>query len=182
MLRRMLGCGRFRRAGLGVLLALGGCSSSYKPENKPIDPAITAALEAERAQERAELEAELAEAAELERAVSIIENEAGEPPRTLVAGEVSQLFLYYCGECHSAELGELGYWDGMFGIEDLELMIEKGKIIPGDGEGSRLVQRMREGTMPPPTAENAPMSAPSVDRIIAFIDTLPEPVELPAEE
>lgn len=156
------------------LFWVGGCSSSHGPDPEPIDPEW---LETERERVRAEREAELAqeaERAELERAVQAIESEGGEPPRPLEEAEVSQLFLYYCGECHAAEFARPSY-DGMFGIEDLALMIEIGKIMPGDGEGSRLVVRMRDGRMPPPLADLPPMPEPSIERIAAFIDALPVP-------
>jgi hypothetical protein len=172
-----------RWAAGSVLLCGGGCSSSYGPDPAPLTPERAAALEAERERLRVEQEAEReaalakeAEFAALERAVQGIESEGGEPSRPLEESEVSQLLLYYCGDCHGAELA-LPYSDGMYGIEDLALMIESGKILPGDGEGSRLVVRMRmgEGRMPPVNAENPPMPEPSIERIVAFIDALPVP-------
>src|SRR5690606_30986939 len=125
---------------------------------------------------RTEREAEEAAQAELERAVQEIESPPGDPPPPLDEEEVSKLFLYYCGgECHAArEVGPAT--DGMFGIEDLEVMLEKGKITPGDGEGSRLIVRIRQGSMPPPNSDWPPMPPPSADRIAAFIDGLPLPV------
>jgi hypothetical protein len=151
-----------------------GCSSSHGPDPEPIDPEW---LEAERERVRAERQAELAEEAEraeLERAVQAIESEGGEPPRPLEEAEVSQLFLYYCGECHGTEVEA---YEGMYGIENLARMIERGKITPGDGDGSRLVVRMRmnEGRMPPLLADLPPMPEPSIERIAAFIDALPVP-------
>lgn len=172
-----------RWAAVSALLWCAGCSSSYGPDPEPLSPERAAAVEAERERLRAEQEAEReaqlakeAEFAELERAVQRIESEGGEPPPPLEEGEVSQLLLYYCGECHAAELA-LPHYDGMFGIEDVALMIEIGKIVPGDGEGSRLVERMRmiEGRMPPLLADNPPMPEPSIERIVAFIDALPVP-------
>lgn len=159
-----------------VLLWGGGCSSSYGPDPEPLDPERAAALEAERQRLRAEQEAELAKEAELERAVQGIESEGGEPPRPLAEGEVSQLFLHYCGECHAAELAWPSF-DGLYGIEDVALMIELGKITPGDGEGSRLVERMRAGDwpMPPLLSELPAMPERSIERIVAFIDALPVP-------
>jgi hypothetical protein len=166
-----------------VLLWCAGCSSSYGPDPEPLSPERAAAVEAERERLRAEQEAEReaalakeAEFAELERAVQGIESESADPPRPLEEGEVSQLLLYYCGDCHAAEL-ERPNFDGMYGVEDIALMIESGKITPGDGEGSRLVERMRmiEGRMPPLLAENPPMPEPSIQRIVAFIDALPVP-------
>lgn len=172
------------RAVASVLLWGAGCSSSYGPDPEPLSPERAAAVEAEQERLRAERDAERearlakeAEFADLERAVQSIESEGGEPPRPLEEGEVSQLLLYYCGECHGGDI-ELGpSLDGMVGIENLASMIDQGKITPGDGDGSRLVVRMRmiEGRMPPLTAENPPMPEPSIERVAAFIDTLPVP-------
>lgn len=164
-----------------ALLGVGGCSSSHGPDPEPIDPEW---LEAERERHRAEREVELAEEAEraeLERAVQAIESEGSEPPRPLEEAEVSQLFLYYCGECHAADANLTPLNDGMYGIEDLALMIEIGKIMPGDGDGSRLVVRMRmnEGRMPPQNGDLPPMSESSIERIVAFIDALPMPDDAP---
>jgi len=157
-----------------ALVWVGGCSSSHGPDPGPIDPEW---LEAERARVRADREAELAE---LQGAVQAIESEGGEPPRPLEEAEVSQLFLYYCGECHGAE-PRPNYGHGMYGIDDLALMIEIGKIMPGDGAGSRLVVRMRmgEGRMPPLLAELPPVPERTIERIVAFIDALPVPQESP---
>lgn len=167
---------RLRRPALASVLYWGAaCSSSYGPEPGPIDPEHAAAAEAERERLRVEWEATMAERAaeaELERSVQGIESRPGAP---LEPSEVSQLLLYYCGECHAADASVGPAHDGMFGIEDLDLMIEIGKIMPGDGAGSRLVVRMRDGRMPPESAERPPMPEPSVARIVAFIDDLAVP-------
>jgi hypothetical protein len=169
-----------------LLAAVWACSSSYGPDPAPVDPALAAEARAERARLRAEREAEeaaqRAEQAELERAVQSIESSPGDPPPPLEQGEVSQLFLYYCGECHATDRQLSPSHDGMFGIEDLDIMLELGKIMPGDGEGSRVIVRIRDGSMPPPTSSVAAVPAASVGRIVAFIDGLPVPeLEQPAD-
>jgi hypothetical protein len=153
-----------------VLCWLAGCSSSHMA-NPPPDPEFVEAARAER--ERLALEREQAAAAraELERVALAIERE----PHLLSQDELAAILEYRCGDCHFPEADASGDGEGMYYMDDLARMINERKVIPGDGEGSRLVLRMREGSMPPLTSGDPPVPMATIDRIVDFIDTLQPP-------
>jgi hypothetical protein len=170
------GCWRRWRAGF-VLSALLGCSSSHT-ENPPPDPEFVAAARAERERIAAERQAEAAARAEQERAVLAIESETDSAPRLLREDEVYLVLAYYCVECH-VEPANTEATDGFWDLDDMDAMIEGGRVIPGDGEGSRLIRRMRAGEMPPMMSGAPQVPAATVDRLADYIDSLAFPVGPP---
>lgn len=93
------------------------------------------------------------------------------------ASETKQLELLlgsYCGYCHGSALAELSTLDGagMYYVDDIDALIERGKILPGAPERSPLLLRISDGTMPPPGSEIAPPPAELVERLAAFISAL----------
>jgi hypothetical protein len=65
-------------------------------------------------------------------------------------------------------------------MNDMDRLIATGKVIPGDGEGSRLVQRVRSGEMPPVQSGGQQMPSATLDRLVEYIDSLPPIPEQPA--
>ena len=172
----MLGWRWHLHPGLGVVLfAVIGCGGSEA--DGPVDPEVADAwrIEQERlvAERRAEQEASATRESELEGAALAIESESGDPPRLLAEQEVSQLLVYYCAECHGRAPGPSSAIDGLWDIDDVGEMVRLGKVLPGDGEGSQLIQRVRRGEMPPSSAEGPRMPAATVDRLVDYIDSLP---------
>ena len=55
---------------------------------------------------------------------------------------------------------------------DFAELIEIGKVVPGDAQGSRLLRRIRDNSMPPPSSQLAPLSEQQVAELEAFIDGL----------
>lgn len=76
---------------------------------------------------------------------------AAEPPTEadLERAQVENILLVNCGACHGTQLNERTRSGGMNYINDIEALAENGKITPLDAEGSLVIQRMRNGTMPP---------------------------------
>jgi len=63
---------------------------------------------------------------------------------------VFQILDTKCGSCHGAEAVAAGNVQGEFDcIEDMDCLVQTGYISPGYSENSLIVQRMRDGTMPP---------------------------------
>ena len=56
-----------------------------------------------------------------------------------------------CGGCHGPALSEKQAQAGMNYIDDIDKLVETGKIVPLNAAGSRIVQRMVKGEMPPVT-------------------------------
>jgi hypothetical protein len=147
----------------GPLLVLAACNSSHtqQPEQDPV------IVEATRA--------ETARAAELQQTVLAIESA---PPDTLSEGQFYQVLDYHCGNCHFPvdypSESVLGYFN------NLHLLIQRGKVIPGDAESSPLVLRMRMDQVSPPAGwERPPVTDVAIDLIADFIDQLPLDSENP---
>jgi mono/diheme cytochrome c family protein len=54
-----------------------------------------------------------------------------------------------CGQCHGPALTPQQASAGMNYINDIQKLADEGKIIPLNSAGSRVIERMREGSMPP---------------------------------
>jgi hypothetical protein len=129
------------------------------------------AARAERERSSLEREREAAVRAELERKALAIESQDG----LLSEDELDSVLEYRCGDCHFPKADPGGLGEGINFMDDLARLIEVGKVTPGDGEGSRLVQRMREGSMPPIPSGDPPVPSTTIDRIADFIDSLEPP-------
>jgi mono/diheme cytochrome c family protein len=56
-----------------------------------------------------------------------------------------------CGQCHGPALTPQQAQAGMNYINDIDKLVETGKIVPLNAAGSRIIQRMVKGEMPPVT-------------------------------
>lgn len=120
--------------------------------------------EAARAQQAREDE----QAAELQQAEQAIESN---PPDTLSQDQFYQIIDYYCGGCHFPTdyptENQLAYFN------DLGLLIERDRVIPGDAEGSPLIAHMRADQTPPAGWNTPPVSDIAIALVADFIDRLP---------
>jgi mono/diheme cytochrome c family protein len=75
-----------------------------------------------------------------------------------------------CGGCHGtalppgAESGNMNY------INDIDQLVENGKIQPLNSAGSRIIQRMKDGSMPPPAAGLDRVTEADINTVANFID------------
>ncbi|MCB0405840.1 MAG: hypothetical protein KDD51_13740 [Bdellovibrionales bacterium] len=79
--------------------------------------------------------------------------------------QVMMLLESKCASCHgpaSSGLGGLGY------ITDVDLLVTRRKVIPGDSPGSPIYYRCADGSMPP----GAPLSDSEVAMIADWIDNV----------
>lgn len=160
----------------GALLALGACDND---EARPAPEASTsegappeaAASPGEDQVVFAPGEREALEARE--QAALAIESD---PPAQIDEQQFYQLLAYHCGDCHLAPLYPVQEWSlYSYAFDDLHRLIEVYKVVPGAGEASRLVLRMRRGEMPPPSLGLPVMPEFAIDLISEFIDRLPPP-------
>ena len=85
---------------------------------------------------------------EIESSVLALERESVGMTAPFSQDELMLVLQYHCGECHFPS--PCGTSDcGLQYMDDMAKLVETGKVIPGDGEASRLVLRMRRGEMPP---------------------------------
>jgi mono/diheme cytochrome c family protein len=75
-----------------------------------------------------------------------------------------------CGQCHGTVLDEEDALAGMNYIDDLERLIEEGKVIGGNSAESPVITRMRNGSMPPASSNGPRPSDQDIDTVAAFID------------
>jgi mono/diheme cytochrome c family protein len=73
-----------------------------------------------------------------------------------LATSVQALLATDCGTCHGPDSPALG---GMNYVSDLVALVAKGKVIPGDPEGSLLYSRIAKDQMPPAGVEPRPTAA-----------------------
>ncbi len=84
--------------------------------------------------------------------------------------DTAEVLETYCASCH----GEQPNYNGLAKITDLQSLINRGLIVPGDSESSILYQRVRGGTMPPASV----WLRPEIDAV----DTLRDWIECAAPE
>jgi mono/diheme cytochrome c family protein len=75
-----------------------------------------------------------------------------------------------CGYCHGPALTQLQAKAGMNYIDDIDKLVETGRILPLDSANSRLIQRMVRGEMPPPGSGYPLVSKADIDLVAAYID------------
>jgi mono/diheme cytochrome c family protein len=74
-----------------------------------------------------------------------------------------------CGQCHGpTPPGREG--GGMDYINDIDRLVGNSKIIPLDSAGSRVIQRMTKGEMPPPSSGLPAVTEADINTLAQFID------------
>lgn len=92
---------------------------------------------------------------------------------------VESLLQSSCGQCHGNEAASGGSCSaGMCYIEDIDALIENGKIVPGNPAESPLFRRISatDGSVMPPPGSPRPLSSFEIQQIEDFINRLEEPV------
>jgi mono/diheme cytochrome c family protein len=100
---------------------------------------------------------------------------AAEPPATGSAADLAKaaaenVLLTECGTCHGTNLSADTARAGMNYINDIDRLVEEGKIKPGDAENSLIIQRMRAGTMPPANEGFAPVADANIEIVAQYIN------------
>lgn len=75
-----------------------------------------------------------------------------------------------CGQCHGPDA--VATQGGIDYINNLDELIDTGRIVPGDPEGSPIFARIEKGEMPPPGVERR-VSDNELDAVARFIKGLP---------
>ncbi|HEU4579754.1 MAG TPA: hypothetical protein VFS67_15955 [Polyangiaceae bacterium] len=88
--------------------------------------------------------------------------------------ETLEALLYdYCGGCHGSDHDQRFDGAGMYYVDDIDRLIETGKIIPGAPGDSKLLLRMERGEMPPLSTGLSPAPPELIERLSQFIQGLP---------
>jgi len=75
-----------------------------------------------------------------------------------------------CGQCHGSNLTEQSAQAGMNYINDIDKLVETGKIIPLNSAGSRIVQRMVRREMPPVSSGLPAVTDADITTVSQYID------------
>jgi serine/threonine-protein kinase len=75
-----------------------------------------------------------------------------------------------CGQCHGGQLTPQTAQAGMNYINDIDQLVSTGKIIPLNSAGSRIVQRMVNGQMPPITSGLPQVTEADITTVSQYID------------
>jgi mono/diheme cytochrome c family protein len=74
-----------------------------------------------------------------------------------------------CGQCHGSDLDARVAQAEMNYIDDIDALIENGKVVPLRPGQSPIVQYMLDGTMPPPGVAKRPTAA-DIQTVVRFIE------------
>jgi len=83
---------------------------------------------------------------------------------------VENILQANCGYCHGPALTPAQAQAGMNYINDIKKLADTGKIVPLNSAGSRIIQRMTKGEMPPPQSPYPQVTAADIDKVAAYID------------
>ena len=75
-----------------------------------------------------------------------------------------------CGQCHGSQLTAAAARAGMNFIDDIDELVNQGKLVPLDSAGSPVVRRMREGSMPPLGNDGPRPSEREIEQVAEFVD------------
>lgn len=75
-----------------------------------------------------------------------------------------------CGQCHGPDLTPAAARAGMNFIDDIDALVNEGKIQPLDSESSPVVRRMRDGSMPPLNSNGPRPSTQDIELVADFVD------------
>jgi mono/diheme cytochrome c family protein len=90
-------------------------------------------------------------------------------PADLARAQAENILAANCGQCHGPALTPDQASAGMNYIDNIDRLVQENKIVPLNADGSRIIQRMREGSMPP-FASNIVVSDSDIDTVAQFID------------
>lgn len=90
-------------------------------------------------------------------------------PIELARAQAENVLASNCGQCHGPALTPAQASAGMNYIDDIDRLVDEGKIVPLNADGSRIVQRMRDGSMPP-FSTGRTVAEDDIETVARFID------------
>jgi len=91
-------------------------------------------------------------------------------PAALAKAQAENILASNCGQCHGGGLKLQDASGGMNYIDDIDQLVTNGKILPLNSKESRIIERMREGSMPPPSSQLPRVSDSEIDVVAQYID------------
>jgi mono/diheme cytochrome c family protein len=94
----------------------------------------------------------------------------GNSEEDLANAQVRNILVAYCGACHGPPLTRDEALGGIWFIDDLEELVERGYIVPLRSADSRIIQVMRDGSMPPGASGLEAVTESDIQVVARFID------------
>jgi serine/threonine-protein kinase len=91
-------------------------------------------------------------------------------PAALAKAAAENVLASNCGQCHGPALTPDQAKAGMNYINDIDQLVATGKIVPLDSAGSRVVQRMVKGEMPPVSSGLPRVTDADIQTVASYID------------
>jgi len=88
----------------------------------------------------------------------------------LAKAAAENVLLANCGQCHGSQLDAEDIEAGMNYIDDIDKLVEEGKIFPLDADNSEIIDRMRLGEMPPSYSGLPPVSDNDIEIVAQYIN------------
>jgi serine/threonine-protein kinase len=102
--------------------------------------------------------------------VEAVDPNPGVSELELARASAENVLRVNCGQCHGPQLSSADARAGMNYIEDIDRLVNEGKLIPLNAAESPVVVRMREGSMPPLNNEGPRPSDRDIAQVADFID------------
>jgi len=94
----------------------------------------------------------------------------GNSEAELAKAAAENILAANCGQCHGTNLTEQSAQAGMNYINDIDKLVETGKIVPLNSAGSRVVQRMVRREMPPVSSGLPAVTDADINTVSQYID------------
>ena len=92
------------------------------------------------------------------------------PSEGLPETQVENILAANCGQCHGPALRPEQASGDIWFIDDVDQLTERGYIVPLNSAASRIVQVMRDGSMPPADSGLPPLDESDIEIVARFID------------
>ena len=91
-------------------------------------------------------------------------------PAALAKAAAENVLAANCGQCHGPALTPQQAQAGMNYINDIDKLVQNGKIVPLDSGNSLIIQRMKRGEMPPASSGLPPVTDADIQTVAQYID------------
>jgi serine/threonine-protein kinase len=95
----------------------------------------------------------------------------GDDVEALARAGAQNVLAANCGQCHGPQLAPAqASGGGMNYINDIDKLVENGKVIPLNSAGSLIIRRMTDGSMPPAQSGLPRVTQQDINTVAQFID------------
>jgi mono/diheme cytochrome c family protein len=97
-------------------------------------------------------------------------DDPGDDPIRLAKAAAENVLNANCGACHGTQLAPGAESGNMNYINDIDQLVANNKIQPLNSAGSRIIQRMKDGSMPPTASGRPRVTDADISTVAQFID------------